>query len=89
MQQVKDRLLTSKSKKIKLKLHLSTTTTTTTATIFLFRLFRCKEKKKLRIQETIQNERIEIVSYVQFLNQCATCTAKVAKLSSWLLLIYK
>ena len=48
-----------------------------------------KEKKKLRIQETIQNEMIEIISYVQFLNQCATCTAKVAKLSIWLLLIYK
>ena len=42
----------------------------------------------MRIQETIENEMIEIIElYVQFLNQCAT--AKVAKLSSWLLRIYK
>ena len=42
----------------------------------------------MRIQETIENEMIEIIYlYVQFLNQCAT--AKVAKLSSWLLRIYK
>ena len=43
----------------------------------------------MRIKETIENEMIRnyITIYVQFLNQCAT--AKVAKLSSWLLRIYK